>query len=120
MLFALAALFAVVSYAQTTITGTVTSGDDGSPLPYASVLVQGTKTIVFTDDDGKFEIKAPSNATLVFQLSGFADEVVPVNNRSVINAVLKMETTLLDETIVVAYGTAKKGTYTGAASVFKF
>ncbi|MBQ0054484.1 MAG: TonB-dependent receptor [Bacteroidales bacterium] len=119
VLFALAALFAVVSYAQTTITGTVTSGDDGSPLPYASVLVQGTKTIVFTDDDGKFEIKAPSNATLVFQLSGFADEVVPVNNRSVINAVLKMETTLLDETIVVAYGTAKKGTYTGAASVVK-
>ncbi len=119
VLFALAALVAVVSYAQTTITGVVTSGDDGSPVPYASVLVQGTKTVVFTDDDGKYQISAPANGTLVFQQSGYGDVTVAVNNRSKIDVTMKMETTLLEETIVVAYGTAKKGTYTGAASVVK-
>ncbi len=105
--------------AQSKISGTVTTEEDGTPISFVSVVVKGSNNHVYTDNDGKFEISAEGNSTLVFSLMGFVTKELQVNNRSVINAVLETESTLLDETIVVAYGTAKKGTFTGAASVVK-
>ncbi len=119
VLFALAVFTTVFCYAQTTITGTVVSGDDGTPIPYANVQVEGTKTLVFTDDNGKFEVKAASDAVLIFSQMGFTTQNVPVNGKTVINVTLKGETELLDDVMVVAYGTVKKGSYSGSASVVK-
>lgn len=119
VLVALAVLTTVISYAQTTITGKVVSGDDGSPVSYANVMVEGTKTLVFTDDDGKYEIKAPADAVLVFSQMGFTTQSIAVNGKSVINVTLQTETELLDDVMVVAYGTVKKGSYSGSASVVK-
>src|SRR5574344_1121753 len=119
VLLVVMALFSFIAYAQTTVTGTVTSSDDGQPIPFANVLIKGTTTGAFTDAKGVYTIKCPSNAILVFSAMGFSDLEIPVSGKSVVNAILKTDATMLDETIVVAYGTAKKGTFTGAASVVK-
>ena len=102
-----------------TVTGTVTSSDDGQPIPFATVQIKGTSTGAYTDDNGKYSIDAPADAVLIFTTIGFTEQQIPVNGRGVINVSLSPDAVALDETIVVAYGTAKKGSYTGAASVIK-
>ncbi len=119
ILLALFALCSSVMFAQTTVTGTVTAADDGSTIAYANVQEEGTTNLVFTDDNGKFSINIPSDGNLIISFMGYVTQKVPVNGKAVINVVLAPEAVQLDETIVVAYGTAKKGTYTGAATVVK-
>ncbi|MBQ0121998.1 MAG: TonB-dependent receptor [Bacteroidales bacterium] len=120
MLLVLAALTVNVALAQNKVTGVVASSEDGSPVPFASVVIKGTMTGVATLDNGAYVLeKVPADATLVFSSIGFIDQEVPVNGRSVINVALKPDAESLEEVMVVAYGTAKKGTYTGAASVVK-
>lgn len=102
--------------AQTRVTGRVTSSADGSGV-MTSIVVKGTSTGVNTDIDGRYTINnVPSGATLVFAALGFERTEVAVNGRSVVNVTLKATDRQLEEVMVVAYGTVKKGTYTGAAS----
>ena len=116
----IAVLLSTITLAQNkTITGTVTSSDDGQPIPFATVQVKGTSNGAYTDDNGKYSIEAPSNGVLLFTTIGFTDQEVSINGRAVINVSLAPDAVALDETIVVAYGTAKKSSYTGAASVVK-
>lgn len=120
MLVVLAALMVNVAFAQVKVTGKVTSSSDGQSIPFASVIIKGTMTGVATDDDGVYVLeKVPANATLLFSSIGYNDVEVAVNGRAVVNIQLSPNAESLEETIVVAYGTAKKGTYTGAASVVK-
>ena len=100
--------------------GTVIGSDDRNPIPFASVHVDGTTNLVFTDDDGKYSISdVPGDGTLIVSVMGYVTQSVAVNGRAVINVELHPEAVQLDEAMVVAYGTATKGTYTGAASVVK-
>lgn len=116
----LTALLCTVSFAQTKVTGTVTSAKDGQPIAFASIVVKGTMNGVSANDDGVFEIQnVPANGVLQFSSIGYVTLDIPVNGRSVINAVMSPDAESLEETFIVAYGTAKKGTYTGAASVVK-
>ena len=108
-----------IAFAQLKVTGKVTASDDGSPLPYATISIKGTTTGAYTDDDGNYTITVDPNGVLVFSTVGFVTQEIHVNNRSVINVALAPDAIALEETIVVAYGTAKKGTYTGSASVVK-
>lgn len=108
-----------IAFAQLKVTGKVTASDDGSPLPYATISIKGTTTGAYTDDDGNYTITVAPNGVLVFSTVGFVTQEIHVNNRSVINVALAPDAIALEETIVVAYGTAKKGTYTGSASVVK-
>jgi TonB-linked outer membrane protein, SusC/RagA family/TonB-dependent outer membrane receptor, SusC/RagA subfamily, signature region len=120
MLLVLAIFTVNVAFAQTKVTGKVTSSSDGQPIPFASVVVKGTMTGVATLDDGTYSLdKVPANATLIFSSIGYNDLEVMVNGRAVVDAVLAPNAESLEEVMVVAYGTAKKGTYTGAASVVK-
>lgn len=105
-------------YAQTPmkVTGVVTAANDGSKVA-ASITVKGTTTGVTTGASGTYSIdNVPSNAVLVFSSVGYQTLEVPVNGRAVVNAVLQLNEQELEEVIVVAYGTAKKDTYTGSAS----
>lgn len=116
------ALFAwcLASFAQTGIKGVVTDYSSKNPVAGATVQVKGTKTAVITGNDGSYEITVPSNASsLVFQHTGYSSREVAINGRSEINIELQTDWRSLNEVMVVAYGTAKKGTYTGAASVVK-
>lgn len=110
----------VYAQAQTRVTGTVTSANDGMPLPGVNVLVKGTGNGVSTTGKGAYVLdNVQAGAVLVFSSIGFQKIEVPVNGRPVINIALQSTDQSLDEVMVVAYGTAKKSTYTGAASVVK-
>ncbi len=100
------------------VSGTVTDVN-GEPVPAAGVIVTGTTKGVITDIDGKFSISAPSTGSLTFSALGYTDIVVPVNGRSVLNVVLEENAELLDETIVIGYGTSTKSSFTGSAAMVK-
>ncbi|MDF2187184.1 TonB-dependent receptor [Paraflavitalea sp. CAU 1676] len=110
----------LASYAQTSIRGVVTDNTSKSPMAGATVLVKGSKTATITGNDGRYEITLPPKATtLVFQFTGYHSKEVAISGRSEINIELETDFESLNEVMVVAYGNAKKGTYTGAASVIK-
>ncbi len=113
-------LFAVsFAWAQNiTVSGTVTD-QSGEPAIGVYVLVQGSSTGTSTDVDGKYSISVPSNGTLVFSLVGMKDAVMPVNGKQVINVTLVEASELLDDVMVVAYGTVKKESFTGSAATVK-
>ena len=121
ILIVLSILLVNIGWAQTRVTGTVTSSDDGSPVPYATILIKGVRGAgANTDLDGKYTLtNVPADAVLVFSYIGYRTQEVPVGGRSVVNVILAPDALALDEVMVVAYGTATKGTFTGAASVVK-
>ncbi len=101
------------------VTGTVTSEEDGLPVVGASVVVKGTTNGTITDMDGKFTLTdVPSSAkTIMVSFIGMKTVEVPVGKNLVI--VLKPESEVLEEVMIVAYGTAKKSAFTGSAAVVK-
>ncbi|MCQ2181108.1 MAG: SusC/RagA family TonB-linked outer membrane protein [Bacteroidales bacterium] len=102
------------AFAQT-VSGKVADAN-GEAIPGASVLVKGTTTGTMTDLDGAYQLAAGSNATLVFSCIGYQTQEVAVAGKGVINVVLTEDSTLLEETVVVAYGTAKRKDLTGSIS----
>lgn len=103
-----------VAFAQTrSIKGTVTSKEDGMGLPGVNVSVKGTSIGTATDGNGNFTLSVAQNAqTLVISSIGYQSVEMPVQD--VVNVVLEPETKKIDEVIVVAYGTAKKSSFTGS------
>ncbi len=107
--------------AQTRVTGTVTASEDGSPIPYAVVLLKGSRGVgTNTDADGRYALSdIPSDAVLIFSYVGYKTQEIPVSGRTVVNVEMVTDALALDEVIVVAYGTSTRGSFTGAASVVK-
>ena len=101
------------------VTGVVISEEDGQPVIGASVLVKGTQLGTITDVDGKFELpNVPSSAkTLVVSYIGMQTQEVEI--QSSVRVVMRSNAEVLDEVMVVAYGTAKKSSFTGSASTIK-
>ena len=89
------------------VTGKVTD-NNGLPAPGVTVMVEGTRTGVTTNADGIFSIEAPANATLHFSFIGLEDQMIPVNNRSVINVTMAESSVLLEEVVVTALGIQKE------------
>lgn len=112
-------LSTVLAFAQSgrTVTGKVTSSEDGSPLTGASVLVEGTKLGTYADLDGNFTLKGvPENAkTLVISLLGMEEKRVAIAPN--VNVVLNPDSRFLDETVVVAYGKQNRKSITGSVAV---
>ncbi|MEO9147150.1 MAG: TonB-dependent receptor [Ginsengibacter sp.] len=102
-------------YAQTNMIKGVVSDANGH-LANVSVIVQGTLAGVNTDNNGKYNIPALKNSTLVFSSVGYQTQNIKVNNRNEINVLLILESKSLGEVVVVGYGTAKKATITGSIS----
>jgi TonB-dependent starch-binding outer membrane protein SusC len=103
------------SFAQT-VTGVVTDSKDGTPAAGVTVTVKGTKTAVKTDVSGAYRIAAPANATLVFSSVGFGTEQASVAGKSSVSVKMTAANQQLQDVIVVAYGTKKKGDLTGAVT----
>jgi TonB-linked SusC/RagA family outer membrane protein len=103
------------SFAQEkTVTGTVT--EKLGPLPGANVVVKGTTNGVQTDFDGKYSIKAKAGDVLEISFTGYGTKTVAVGAASVYNVVLEESSNVLNEVVVVAYGSSKKGDVTSAVS----
>ena len=111
-------LCACLSAQNVQVSGTVTD-PEGEPLPGAGVLIEGTSQGTVTDINGHYAVSVPRDATLLVSSLGYDEERVPVNGRSTINVVLRPNSTMLDETIVVAFGTTTKEAFTGSAAVVK-
>lgn len=98
-----------------TIKGVI-NDEQGETIIGASVIIKGEDTGTTSDMDGRFTLEAPEGATLVISYIGYHTQEVKVRKRSLLRVVLKEDNQLLDEVVVVGYGTVKKSDLTGAVS----
>jgi TonB-linked SusC/RagA family outer membrane protein len=90
---------------QTTITGTITSAADQTPLPGVSVVLKGTQEGTVTDAQGKYSITAPTvSSVLVFSFIGYETVEVEAGGRNVIDLALAQDITQLEEVVVTSFG----------------
>ena len=106
------------AFAQTQVKGVVVSDEDGQPVIGATVRVVGTNVGAVTDMNGNFNITCPHGKNTL-NIAYVGMEPIEVSARSNMRIVLKNNSENLDEIVVVAYGTSKKGTFTGSAGVMK-
>ncbi|MCK4746891.1 MAG: SusC/RagA family TonB-linked outer membrane protein, partial [Bacteroidales bacterium] len=102
-----------------TITGTVTSSEDGAPVPGANVVLKGTSTGTITDVDGQYSIDAPGNGTLVISFVGLETTEIAINNQTVIDVGMAISTLQVDEVVVIGYGTARVKDLTSSMQTVK-
>ena len=122
VLVLLACLFASFTLAMaqnSTVSGTVVD-ETGEPVIGASILVEGTARGTISDVEGKFTItNVPASAkNLQVSFVGMRTQLVPITNGN-IQIVLRNDAEVLDEVMVVAYGTTTKASFTGSASVMR-
>ena len=104
--------------AQTKVSGTVLSQEDGQPIIGAAVKVVGTSTGMLTDVNGRFSIALPAGSNqLEVTYLGYEGKTVTAKNG--MRIFLKADAKMVDEVVVVAYGTQKKSSFTGSASTMK-
>ena len=102
---------------QRTVTGVVTSSEDGQPLPGVSVLIVGTSTGTITNIDGKYDIEANSDQVLRFSFIGFVGQEVQVGNSNVLDVSLEPDVEQLEEVIVTGYTSERKADIIGSVGV---
>ncbi len=113
-------MYGQVSAQNKTITGKVTSKDDGTGIPGATVRVKNGTVGSQTDVEGKYKLEVPADAKqLEISFIGMATKVVEIGNQSEINITLSTEDTDLNEVIVVGYSVQEKREVTGSVSSVK-
>ena len=117
----LAVLVSTAAFAQNQkITGTVSDSVTGDAIPSAVIQVKGSQnTYAMTDENGAFSIVAPANGALIVSCLGYITAEFPVNGNIVMNIALEADKHLLDDAIVVAYGTVSREANTGAVTSIK-
>ena len=120
LVMAICLLAVTTAFAQTIqVKGQVFDGT-GETVPGVNIQVKGTSTGVVTDLDGNFTISVPNtNSVLVFSFIGFTTQEIKVGNQTNLKVTLKDDLQQLDEVVVVAYGTARKGDLTGALTTMR-
>jgi len=106
-------LFAQDSYS---LSGTVVSKSDNSPIPGVNVLIAGTTDGTTTDFDGNFTMEVKNGDVLQFSYVGFETQSITISGQTSLNVVLEEDLNQLDEVVVVGYGTRKKSHLTGAVA----
>jgi TonB-linked SusC/RagA family outer membrane protein len=101
------------------ITGTVLSAEDGSPVPGANVTLEGTATGTITDLDGNYSISAPANGILVFSFVGLETSRVDINSQTIINVTMETSSQSMEEVVVIGYGTTKVKDLTSSIQTVK-
>lgn len=104
-------------HAQVRITGRVTSSDDQSPIPGASIKIKNSAQGTLTDGNGQFAIAASPSDVLVISFVGYQSTEVSVGSRTTVNVALKQEDNNLNEIVVTGYTAQRKKDLTGAVSV---
>ncbi|WP_165043499.1 TonB-dependent receptor [Dysgonomonas sp. ZJ709] len=96
------------------ITGQVIDTSTNETVIGATVKIKNTTTGTITDDEGRFELNAPANATLVVSFIGYKSTEVTVDNKTHLSILLDEDVELLNEVVVIGYGQVKKGDTTGS------
>ena len=107
LLFMAIGLIPLASAETITVNGTVTDAT-GETVIGASILIKGEKFGTTTDIDGRYSIKADSNGTLVFSSIGYETQEVRIDGRTTIDVVMQENNALLNEVVVIGYGTMDK------------
>lgn len=101
------------------VTGKVVD-ETNSPLPGVSIVLKGTQRGTVTDGNGQFKLDVPdAKATLIFSFVGYQPQEIVVGNQTTINLTLKGDSKVLEEIVVIGYGTLKKSDLTGAVGSVK-
>ncbi|MEZ4957512.1 MAG: carboxypeptidase-like regulatory domain-containing protein, partial [Saprospiraceae bacterium] len=114
LLFLVAMGMSSLAMSQRTITGVVTDSESGDPLIGANILVVGTSSGTITDIDGSYSLQVPNGATeLEFSYTGYSIKKVALGDSNVLDIALSSGE-LLNEVVVVGYGTVKRSDLTGS------
>ena len=114
----IAVLICSAAFSQNiSVSGNITDASTGEPIPYASVHLEGTLIGVSSDNEGHYSISVPHDGMLVFSCIGYRTKEVTVASSGTIDIELSPDTQFIDETIVVAYGTATRSSFTGSAAM---
>ncbi|HSV89063.1 MAG TPA: TonB-dependent receptor [Bacteroidales bacterium] len=120
LFFMLFGLIVTSLYAQERrVSGTVVDNSDGTLLPGVSVVIQGTTIGTITDVNGRYELVAPAGTTLEFSFVGMITQLVEIGDRQIVNVRLIPDVALLDEVLVVGFGTRLRSEITGAISTVR-
>lgn len=102
---------------ERTVSGRVTSTEDGTALPGVNVVLKGTTIGTATDADGRYSMSIPSSGgSLVFSFIGLQTQEIPIGDRSVVDVSLALDATQLSEVVVVGYGTQTRRELSGSVS----
>lgn len=109
-----------VAWSQSkTVTGKVTSADDGTGIPGVNIIEKSTSNGTVTDVNGNYTVTIGENATLVFSFVGFSSQEIVVGSQSSINVALQQDVTSLSEVVVIGYGEVEARDATGAITSLK-
>ena len=98
------------------VSGKVFDGTTKQSLPGVNVVIKGTTTGTSTDMDGNFSLKASGSDSLIFSFLGYRSQTLAVGNQSAVTVYMSEDSKLLDQVVVVGYGSVKKKELTGATS----
>ena len=115
MLFVALLCLSFQMLAQTQVKGVVYDGTDGSPMIGVKVMVTGTNTGTITDYDGNYTISVPQGKTLTYSMVGFKPQTIDPKGRTTIDVTLEEDSKMLNDVVVVGYGTMKKSDISGAS-----
>ncbi|MCX6215815.1 TonB-dependent receptor [Spirosoma sp.] len=108
-------LFSITAFAQDVITGKVIDAKTREPLPGATIILEGTNQATVTNSEGAYSLTVPSlNGKIYVSYVGFSTKDISILNRKRIDVELEPKASLLDDVVVIGYGTAKKSDITGS------
>ena len=110
-------IFPVFLFGQNMLTGTVTEQSTSIPLPGVNVVIKGTATGTSTDFDGKYQIEVNNGDVIVFTYVGYQPKEITYSGQSSLNIELSEDTALLDEIVIIGYGSVRKEDLTGTADL---
>ncbi|QYJ68668.1 SusC/RagA family TonB-linked outer membrane protein [Flavobacterium litorale] len=106
--------------AQSTVTGNVSDSATGQPIPGVNIIIEGTTTGSSTDIDGNYTLTGVTEGSrIVFSFIGFANQTIDYTGQSTIDVVMQEDATLLEEVVVIGYGTTTKKDATGSLTTVK-
>ena len=116
-LLALLFLIPSLAMAQSKVSGTVSEQASGLPLPGVNVIISGTGTGTTTDFDGNYQLTTTPGDVLVFSYVGFTSQEVIFAGQTILDIQLSEDASVLDEIVVIGYGSVKKEDLTGSVAV---
>ncbi len=102
------------SFGQTLVSGTVTENGSNLPLPSVNVIIQGSSSGTATDFDGNYQIEANDGDIIVFSYVGYVTQEITYNGQTPLNVILAEDASVLNEVVVIGYGTTTKKDATGS------
>lgn len=120
LIFFASCFFSLQAYSQTVVSGRIQDSRTSEPLPGVNVIVKGSGSIgTVSDLNGNYRLEIPDGSVLVFSFIGYQNQEILVGNQSVIHVDMVEETEVLDEVVVIGYGTMRKSDLTGSLSSVK-